>query len=312
MTEEHPIEVAFSFLSEDEDLAVQVEERVQDRLATFLHTKWQDQLVGTDGEKRFDEVFGREARIVVILYRDGWGQTPWTRIEETAIRNRALHEGYGFLLVIPVEVPPRVPDWLPRTQIWFDLDRSGVAGAAAVIEARVQDSGGAVKPETSLDRAVRSQRKRDLDDRRKASRDSQGAVNTAREGLSALFDTLEMWATQISQVFQGLELQCQRGEREMVVSGEGYSVSIHWLHQWANTLGHSSLFVQTWRGILTLRDRFIWEEPERLDREEFDFSLDRRGNAGWHARGGCQSQFLSSARLGEYAVKKLLALIDRS
>ena len=52
-----------------------------------------------------------------MFYREKWGTTPWTRIEETAIRNRAFHKGYEFTLFIPREPQVKMPEWLPRTRI---------------------------------------------------------------------------------------------------------------------------------------------------------------------------------------------------
>jgi hypothetical protein len=82
-------DIAFSFVKDDEGLATQLDDRVRDRYRTFLYSRSQEQLGGTDGEKTFNAVFGKEARIVTVLLRPEWGGTPWTRIEETAIRNRA-------------------------------------------------------------------------------------------------------------------------------------------------------------------------------------------------------------------------------
>ncbi len=119
-------DVAFSFLAKDEILATQLNDRLQDRVTTFLYSKKQEQIAGTDGEKTFNKVFGEEARIVVLLYRDGWGQTPFTRIEETAIKNRSFNHGYDFLLCIPLDEPPVAPEWYPKTNLWLGLSRWGV------------------------------------------------------------------------------------------------------------------------------------------------------------------------------------------
>jgi len=89
-------DIAFSFVTEDEGLATQLNDRLQDRYRTFLYSKVQEKLAGTDGEKTFNAVFGKEARIVAVLLRPEWGNTRWTRIEETAIRNRAHDQGYDF------------------------------------------------------------------------------------------------------------------------------------------------------------------------------------------------------------------------
>jgi hypothetical protein len=93
-------DIAFSFVKEDEGLATQINDLVQDRYRTFLYSKAQDQLVGTDGEKTFNAVFGEQARTVAVLLRPEWGQTSWTRIEETAIKNRAFNQGYDFATFI--------------------------------------------------------------------------------------------------------------------------------------------------------------------------------------------------------------------
>ena len=91
-------DVAFSFLAEDEELTIQINSLIQDRIVTFIYSRKQGKIAGTDGERTFNRVFGSEARIVFVLYRENWGKTPWTRIEETAIRNRAYDEGYDFVL----------------------------------------------------------------------------------------------------------------------------------------------------------------------------------------------------------------------
>jgi hypothetical protein len=161
-------DIAFSFVREDESLATQLNDRVRDRYPTFLYSRAQDQLVGTDGEKTFNAVFGKEARIVAVLFRPEWGQTPWTRIEETAIRNRAHEKGYDFTTFIVTKPGTSIPDWLPKTRIWYDLPRFGLDGAAAVLAARVQDRGGTAVPETLPDRAARLQRDQELSQQRDA------------------------------------------------------------------------------------------------------------------------------------------------
>jgi hypothetical protein len=154
----YPIDVAFSFLQEDEDLANRLNNLLQDRVKTFIYSRKQEVIAGTNGEKTFNQVFGENSRIVVVLYREGWGKTAWTRIEETAIRNRAFEEGYDFVIFIPITKESVLPKWLPKNKIWVGLDRWGEEGAASVIEARVQEFGGTPKEATAIDRANRLER----------------------------------------------------------------------------------------------------------------------------------------------------------
>ena len=50
-------DVAFSFVARDEQLATEINDLLQDRLSTFLYSKQQEGLAGTDGEQTFSEVF---------------------------------------------------------------------------------------------------------------------------------------------------------------------------------------------------------------------------------------------------------------
>lgn len=93
--DEFKYDVAFSFLVRDEQLARGLNDRLQTRVRTFIYSdaERQVQLAGRDGEEAFAKVFGEESRIVVVLYRDGWGESGFTAAEATAIRNRAFTEG---------------------------------------------------------------------------------------------------------------------------------------------------------------------------------------------------------------------------
>ena len=109
MNKGYKYDVAFSFLAQDEKIAQQVNDLIKGRLNTFVYSERQKELAGTDGERTFTKVFAEEARVVVILYREEWGKTKWTRIEETAIRNRAFDEGYDFTLFVPLDSQPKLP-----------------------------------------------------------------------------------------------------------------------------------------------------------------------------------------------------------
>lgn len=103
MADNFEYDVAFSFHSLDENVAIQINDRLQDRYRTFLYSEKQKDLAGRNGEDKFNEVFRTQAKFVVILFRKEWGETPFTKIEQRAIRDRAYDDGYGFTLFIPTE-----------------------------------------------------------------------------------------------------------------------------------------------------------------------------------------------------------------
>lgn len=141
MNIKYTYDLAFSFLYQDEELALNLYNLLKNSLNCFIYSEEQKKIAGTNGEETFNKVFSKEARIVVILYRNEWGKSNWTRIEETAIKNRGFEEGYEFVLLIPVDEKSGAPIWLPKNRLWIGIERWGIKSAASVIEARLQESG---------------------------------------------------------------------------------------------------------------------------------------------------------------------------
>ncbi len=83
-------DVAFSFLARDLGIAQDLENRLTPGLSTFVYARRKEELLGRDGMDSFSEVFRRDTRLSVVLFRNGWGETEWTAFEETAIKSRAL------------------------------------------------------------------------------------------------------------------------------------------------------------------------------------------------------------------------------
>ena len=251
-------------------------------------------LSGANGEEIFNSVFGKKARCVVIFYRKEWGQTPFTRIEETAIRNRAFSVGYDFTLFIPTEKSPNVPPWLPKTRLWFGLDRFGLTGAAAVIEARVEELGGEPRVESITDRAARLQRVRELDDARKGFRESEVGVHEATRAFDRLISALKAKSAEIVAVDEHLaNLKVTQHTNYWLVHGLGPCMSVRWRQQYANSLDGSSLNVDVFDGIPRLPGMMIVDEPKRLESLKFDYALLRIDWPAYVERKGERRSFLA-------------------
>lgn len=65
------LDVAFSFLHQDEGIAFKISDLLQDRYKTFVFSKAQETIAGTDGLETFSKVFGFEARTVGWLSQAG-------------------------------------------------------------------------------------------------------------------------------------------------------------------------------------------------------------------------------------------------
>lgn len=309
---EFKYEVAFSFLKEDEELATSLNDLIQNRLSTFLYSKRQGEIVGTDGEETFNNVFGSDSRIVVVLYRGKWGKTPWTRIEETAIRNRAFNEGYDFTIFIPLESPPKPPPWLPKTRIWADLERLGVQGAVSIIEDRVKEAGGISHEETVEERATRLKQQMDKERKRKAFLNSADGVKSASEEFMRLATQVEMIAGNLSSK-TGLDLASKhnidhRAFQWVEVYDMQFCVAAEWGIEYTNTLDGSRLDIVLLKGRPRRPSRLILNEPIILQHLLFNFDLDQSQIRGWRAN---DSKFMTTDQLAEFCIKLLIDRIHK-
>ena len=246
-----------------------INQLIEGRITAFLYSKKQKEIVGKDGEQELNKVFGQEARFAVVLYDSDWGKTPWTRIEETAIRNRAYSEGYDFVLFILTKANLTPPVWLPKNRLWFGLDRYGIKGAAAVIESRVQELNGKIRELTAMDISKLKAKEIEFEDVRRKFLHSYDGINTANQEVERLFSGIKSIVSQIQS--ESLKFRIQEDKNELVIYSSGYTLFILWSLQYINSLDHSALRVQFFRGSIPFKNSIPIESPKRLQLESYYF-----------------------------------------
>lgn len=299
--DDYKYDIAFSFIAEDESIATELNDLLQDRLNTFLYSKKQEELAGTDGEEKFNIVFSEQARMVVVLYRDGWGETPWTRIEETAIRNRAFDEGYEFVTFVPLEEKSTTPRWLPKNQIWVGLKRWGSTGAASVIEARVQELGGSPSEESISDRAKRLERSLQFKEKREKFYSSHEGVQVSNSEFEKLGNELETLLETIKTSTENISYFLKRANCQMVILGPHGGLSINWIKHYANSLTDSKLDVILYRDHPLFPGVTLWEEPRKIASLKFIIDLLTPDMPGWKLTYPTKREFTTGA-LAEYII----------
>lgn len=137
-------DVAFSVLSADAAAAQAIIDALPAELSCFLFAgrDQQVEIVGEDGLDAFTSVFRDEARLCVVLFRPGWGETPWTRVEEEAMKDRRLAEGLDFLLLVNMTpgAGQDAPSWFPKWSLWAHFGDLGAEGIAAAILRKLEGS----------------------------------------------------------------------------------------------------------------------------------------------------------------------------
>ena len=310
MEDEFEYDVAFSFTAQDEALATQLNDLVADRLKTFIYSERQKELAGTDGQTTFSEVYGKKARVVVILYRAEWGQTRWTGVEMNAIRARAFEHSFDFTLFIPTEPKPSTPAWLPPTRLYFGLERWGVEGAAAVIEQRVIDAGGTSRPETVVERAARLKRAKDLKAAQQQFERSEEGTVKANAAYEDFAEALKAGTELVRGTGLGVEYNASQHYR--IVSCNSVNLICSWYPHYANSIEAIDLNAKFYKGFPELPGFYPpFKSPVQLQSLKFNYSLIRIDYCAYLANGSSSREF-SPEQLAEYLLSQLLDLADRT
>jgi hypothetical protein len=274
-------DVALSFLdARDEALATRLADALRERFEVFVYTERQRELVGRDGVEAFAGVFGKEARVIVVLYREEWGTTKWTRVEQDAIRNRAFELGWDFTVFVPMDEAPKMPPWLPRTRLYHGMKRFGLDGACAVIEQRIAEAGGEPREATVADVAANKVRERERE-RKRAEFRRKPAVDWALAQVQDVPEAVQRLVGTVSEL--GLHVE-RSGEQCVEVWHEngGPVLTVGWYHRYINSLDGAALGACLWR-IHPRSPEAMFEEPKQkpLHRDAYVPDLGHDGEPTW-------------------------------
>jgi len=254
-------------------------------------------------------LFAEEARVVVVIYREQWGQTKWTRIEQDAIKNRAFEHGWDFLIFVIKDKLAKLPAWLPKTRLMFGLERYGIDGLASVIEERVQAEGGTVHSDSVVDYAAKLNRDIDYQHRRNGWYSSENGVKQAAEEARRLFSELERISNEITSKFPQITISFEPRPGECVLYSRGKSLGLAWsTGMYLNTLEGSYLIVKIFLGRVSFQP-YTFSKPKLIEDTRYDIDLDRTLRLGWREQDG-ENRFYTSEQLADALVKRLLTKDD--
>ena len=312
--ETHEYDVAISFGFKDEAFATKLHDLLGGRLKVFLYSKEQEKLAGTDGEATFNEVFGKNSKLVVVLYREAWGKTPFTRFEETAIRNRAYAEGYDFTVFIPMDDSEKrkVPAWVPKNRLYVGLERWGIEGTCAAIEARFSELGGEIHEATVESLAAKAAEKLAYEDRRQKHLNSHEGVKAQRESYEEVRAKLLEGVARIQKTLPAISLsekhQGQPGGGLIFLSNP-ICMSVNWKLRYENVMTESPLEAMFWKGHPPWPGIMHYEKPEQGASIRFEPDVTEDGRPAWKRKG--DSQLLSAIGVSDVILKWFLAKVQK-
>lgn len=312
---EFQYDVAFSFLKDDLALALEINDLIQDRFSTFVYSQKQEQLAGENGVQKFSEVFGKDSRVVVILYREGWGDTPGTRPEKMAIQNRSTEEGDDFSIFVQLDSDAKMPVWVNKLKIYYDLNIYPLAGLAAVIARMVQESGGESRPETIDDKVARAERRVGLKRKKNAFLRRENAVEDATAEFERLVTYLKKKEEQLSSFSNGSEYD---PEYKFIIKGLGYRLQFYWIRLYPNLLEGSRLEVELLglkREARLGRNRpFDYKDSDYGEKEKQIYSFDFNPTTeaiGWSVHDDGE-EVISSIKLADEWLSKFIDVVSNA
>jgi hypothetical protein len=304
-------DVAISFLSKDEPIAAAFYERLSDGLEVFFYPRNQEDLAGTDGLESMRTPFLDGSRVVAVLYRQPWGKTPWTRVEQTAIQESCLNHGWNRLFFVVLDNTSSLPKWLPQTHVRFNYD-FGLEQAVGAIKLRVQDCGGIVAPLTAVKRAdLYKQDTLYLEDRKRMS--SYEGMERISEKVLELITEIQRLCSEIN-ASGNISIRVGANPGRCVLTDNRISLIVGWRQPYANSMDRCALKVLEYNMQMALPDErlmYPFGEPTLLRETNFLPELSRAREYGWVQEGKPQ-QFLSSVALADRCVVEFLNLAGRA
>lgn len=303
------LDVAISFLNDDLGLAQELRERLGNDLDVFVYSSKQEELAGTDGLGSFRAAFRHRSRLVVILHREGWGETPWTRIEQEAITDRFLKEGSGFLFVVTLDESPP-PPWLPDKLIRFSLKDFGLEQAVGAIKARALEQGSVIHRPSISRLAQQAQEAVEFDRRRLQLFRTEEGVRAVAQEAEALLARVEKGAEELKAAASSLDIEYGTGRYIVVIRAGHVSLHVIYSNQIINVLDEARLIIREYQGVTLLPGQrgYYITEPKELTRTNLFPELSRAHGWCWRDAGG---EVVTSERVAELALDRFLSLLRR-
>lgn len=289
--EDRRYDVAVSVRAEDLDLAIQLSGSLEG-VRVFVYAERQTEIAGGDGMNTFRQTFRVDSHLNVVLYRDGWGKTPWTRIEETAIQERCLHDGWDTLLFVEIESGIAVPGWLPDHRIRFALYNHTMDELTETVRARLavlgsQNSNPIASPRaaSALTRAIQ------VADTAAFNRETQQLVRSA-DGMQQAFDYVNGVLRVLSETLdsmgeRGLAVAHGGDQRHFVMRCQGVTMILNWQY-YANSIDDCPLYFTIFRGVIPTPEeqqqgKISPFKPKKC--EDFQYEVERAPGLGFCIRG---------------------------
>lgn len=236
-------------------------------------------------------------------------------MEQTAITDRSLKQGWASLLFIVLDKDSQLPKWLPETHVRFSLETYGVEQAIGAIKLRVQEVGGVVERPSAVTIAKRLKEEATLrSDQERLFRDQTWVQSTAKSAVETLMKSLMAEGEKLSSE-AGLKIECgyepfYAGFRAVMRYGR-VTLAADWFQRYTNVIEDVRLECTEYNARIHLqRERMMMlREPSTIRKKTYKPILNLARKLQWTE--GDKPGHLSNEEVVRRIVEQLLDLIDR-
>lgn len=317
MPDQDPVyDIAISFLYQDLALAQALYDELTKGLKVFFFPRNQEELAGSDGLESMRAPFRAQSRLNLVLYRPKWGKTPWTGVEEAAIKESCLATSYKSIFFLVIEPTSEIPPWLPETHVRFNLADFSLEQAVGAIKARVQERGGHYKPMTPS-------RKVELLQIEEEYQRDRGQISSP-EGIRKIYENVEVLFAEIVAQLESIngsghlsidhQIELRFGDQHQRCSlgMNRLGMSAVWFQRYSNSLGDDAfLIVREFNENLIIPPGHMHvQQPEMLKEEKYDPDISRTREYVWKPKRG-KTELISSKELAAKLMLQFLELVER-
>jgi hypothetical protein len=272
-------DVAISFLAEDQPIAQALAEQLEaSTLKVFFFPHNQKELAGTNGMESMRAPF-LGARVNVVLFKQPWGETPWTRVEDAAISERCFKGGWSSLMFVQLDKASKLPEWLPPMHVRFAMKDYGIDQLVGAIKLRVQEQGGTFSEESVAQRGQRLMRAAEFAEEAERFR-LKGGVAAANAAVASLLDGLAQHAKELTEGSR-LTFSVETDSAEHVVISPNAVLAVCWRQTYVNSLSDSELAVGFYDKFPRFYGTVHLEDARKLESAKFDFKLVGPSRPAW-------------------------------
>lgn len=302
-------DVALSCLTRDVPIANALWHALSPHIGVFVHEYGQGEVA--PGSVCSPAVFLTESRLNVILFRDGYGDTPWTRAELAAIQERARRDGSDSLLVVLLSSECTPPVWHPTNRIHSSLADDGIPGIAALVLVRAHEVGARDPNETTIPLVARPADISRFSDRGSWSGGSRADVELIEDEVKYILDRVESDFARIAAYSADRPPDFERKPGEIIVNLDGKALWVRWDPAHSAILTGSELRILFYDGTLAIRHQAADGFPAKMITVwAFEPTFASRNSRVWLRHD--EKELMSSPNVADAVISRLLQMARRA